>query len=881
MFNINNKTNLNLIPEILDWLHNNMNSHLTINFILLYSIPFSNLLIFNSTNTLSKNTIYGIHYSIYSIIISSLLFSLLLNFYISFCYASPTILAIDYTSNNTTSILSILLSTSTFTIISLLFIQWFVIYLWLNDYYTFESLSTFNILEQLTITNAIYLLILTEFMLFFSCFFYYINLRLIQTLGLQYIFPLFNSISYSIPFSNLLILLYSSIPIQSSLILYKISYLFVYLFGLLECLIFGITFLVFQLLEFFYSYISLSDTSIGSVFYFTTGLHGFHVFIGALLLYIYLFINSIPIFDILRTSQMPCTPFNCYRFWIWNSIKKDTLDKNYPHCPAKFNFPKIFNLSSLYSLYLYYRTINYILLSYYVWYLQIIIHSINLDNIFYYYWSIISIFNYITMSIPSSNYNINFNANQIATHFIYNELEFLTYLQIWLWGLFIFVMLLYYLIFISDIFYNKIYTNSFDINKIYQLLLVLILLPKLIPFFLMLISSTLEYDISNINNFEINELLCLPILRIYWFIYDINNLNDLILNSHCCSLNSTNKLSEIYNSIYNYVFYYKIQNKVLLENQKSLEDECSKLKYDNAAKTEALINSQNLNQELRDKLDLLNDKVKNHDFIFGCCGGVICVIAVVVCYKNSDIIYDFFFPTNTNSNTDVINNNNNNNSPIPNNPSKQEVDCETSNITNINNNNNNTRSTAINIDDTSNISSNIIPSKSTTNAVDNVRSINNNNNNTTQPSDVNATESSDLSSTESAEFAKWFTEEMEKCISFEMCIKYVTAYQNKRFTNYSLWRGLKMILKFADQHPEFENLPDWTGETYNEVVKNLEEVDHKFIANLNLDIDSEDKDFLKYSKYFMKKYGKHMYEKTSTNTNTNISNTVLNTDNKK
>ena len=45
---------------------------------------------------------------------------------------------------------------------------------------------------------------------------------------------------------------------------------------------------ILQLKEFLYSYFSLSDCLIGSIFYFTTGLHGFHVIIGTFLFFLIL-----------------------------------------------------------------------------------------------------------------------------------------------------------------------------------------------------------------------------------------------------------------------------------------------------------------------------------------------------------------------------------------------------------------------------------------------------------------------------------------------------------------------------------------------------------------------------------------------------------------
>ena len=47
--------------------------------------------------------------------------------------------------------------------------------------------------------------------------------------------------------------------------------------------------IILQCKEFSYSYFSLTDCLIGSIHYFTTGLHGFHVLLGSFLFYIIIF----------------------------------------------------------------------------------------------------------------------------------------------------------------------------------------------------------------------------------------------------------------------------------------------------------------------------------------------------------------------------------------------------------------------------------------------------------------------------------------------------------------------------------------------------------------------------------------------------------------
>ena len=84
----------------------------------------------------------------------------------------------------------------------------------------------------------------------------------------------------SIPYANVLILLFSSLSLQSTIISYKVGSFFTCIEQLGQTVSCGTVFLVLQLKEFFYSFSSISDCMIGSIFYFTTGLHGAHVFLG-------------------------------------------------------------------------------------------------------------------------------------------------------------------------------------------------------------------------------------------------------------------------------------------------------------------------------------------------------------------------------------------------------------------------------------------------------------------------------------------------------------------------------------------------------------------------------------------------------------------------
>ena len=152
-----------------------------------------------------------------------------------------------------------------------------------------ESFIALTITEQLGLIISIKLVILSELMLFFACFWCVINFKLIGSILILLYFPLLSSYSFSIPFSNLSILLFSSLPIQCSQVFIKTGFLNYSIEGLGQSLTAGFYSIIMQCKELSYSYFSLSDCLIGSIYYFTTGLHGFHVLLGSILFFIILF----------------------------------------------------------------------------------------------------------------------------------------------------------------------------------------------------------------------------------------------------------------------------------------------------------------------------------------------------------------------------------------------------------------------------------------------------------------------------------------------------------------------------------------------------------------------------------------------------------------
>lgn len=140
-----------------------------------------------------------------------------------------------------------------------------------------ESFVYFNYNELAILYLAFKLFILSEFLIFCSLFGSYF---ILLSVHLSAIFV----VVAAIPFANLLILLYSSFSAQSCLIFVKLGFLHNVVEGLAQTISIGFLFLCLQFKEFLFSVFSYSSSFMGSLTYFTTGLHGLHVIIGLLLL---------------------------------------------------------------------------------------------------------------------------------------------------------------------------------------------------------------------------------------------------------------------------------------------------------------------------------------------------------------------------------------------------------------------------------------------------------------------------------------------------------------------------------------------------------------------------------------------------------------------
>jgi len=131
-------------------------------------------------------------------------------------------------------------------------------------------------------------------MLFFASFRTSINFRIYTpAFPIRSAYPQFSSYTYTIPFSNLIISLFPSLPIQASQVYVRIGFLALSMESLGQSVRCGLMPIVPQSKEFPYPYYTPTDSIIGTIFYFTTGLHGLHVIFGSFGRFIILFVSMV------------------------------------------------------------------------------------------------------------------------------------------------------------------------------------------------------------------------------------------------------------------------------------------------------------------------------------------------------------------------------------------------------------------------------------------------------------------------------------------------------------------------------------------------------------------------------------------------------------
>jgi len=216
--------------------------------------------------SLSRNTIYNIHESNISLGLAHA---------IGYVFVTTYIIANNLCTGRNSEIIII---TTTVTIIGL----WMYGVTWMNDLWQ-ETYSKVTRMETQIVITGVKWLILSELMLFIGCFWGVVNFRMnAQGLYILSYFPLFNFNALSIPLTNLIILLYSTLPCQSSLLFIKLGIMEQSLDGIAQTILCGVVFITLQIMEFLFSLYTISDLIVGSIFYFTTSIHGLHVIIGCI-----------------------------------------------------------------------------------------------------------------------------------------------------------------------------------------------------------------------------------------------------------------------------------------------------------------------------------------------------------------------------------------------------------------------------------------------------------------------------------------------------------------------------------------------------------------------------------------------------------------------
>jgi cytochrome c oxidase subunit 3 len=150
---------------------------------------------------------------------------------------------------------------------------------------TFEGHHTFKVRQGLKL--GMLLFIVSEIMLFFSLFWAFFHSSISPTPWIGCIFPpddVFPVYAWGLPLTNTLLLISSGLTITWSHKSMLLGNFKETIYGLILTLALGGVFLFFQYLEYRSALLSINDGVFGSCFYLTTGLHGLHVFAGAMYL---------------------------------------------------------------------------------------------------------------------------------------------------------------------------------------------------------------------------------------------------------------------------------------------------------------------------------------------------------------------------------------------------------------------------------------------------------------------------------------------------------------------------------------------------------------------------------------------------------------------
>ena len=154
-------------------------------------------------------------------------------------------------------------------------------------------------------------LIFSEVMAFISLFWALTHFGLVPSIFILINFPPLSITAlfpFSLPWVNVLTLIYSSMPLQAAQIWLKKGANSRTLDCLSQTLYSSGVFLYLQLIEYSAGLFTISDSMFGSTFYSTTGLHGLHVCTGAIAFTIMYFIIGRIVYKDLNNS---------FKLWAW------------------------------------------------------------------------------------------------------------------------------------------------------------------------------------------------------------------------------------------------------------------------------------------------------------------------------------------------------------------------------------------------------------------------------------------------------------------------------------------------------------------------------------------------------------------------------------
>lgn len=157
-------------------------------------------------------------------------------------------------------------------------------------YYT-EELKFYSFIQFFLNSQFFIYFVVSEVFFFFGIF--WSLFWLIFSYDSCFLLNIHNIYPFGLALFNTFLLLSSS----TLAILFHLNYLNYYSdLNLVICILFGLFFLINQIIEFNLCFFTISNWAFCSIFFFGTGFHGFHVFVGLIFLILILFRNNIIFF---------------------------------------------------------------------------------------------------------------------------------------------------------------------------------------------------------------------------------------------------------------------------------------------------------------------------------------------------------------------------------------------------------------------------------------------------------------------------------------------------------------------------------------------------------------------------------------------------------